>query len=93
MHYTYVLLSEVDGKFYTGATADLRQRLRLHSAGRIRSTAHRKPLTLVYYEACSSAEDSFRRERYLKSGRGGRYLKARLASSLTTVLRTKLERH
>jgi hypothetical protein len=49
MHYTYVLWSEKDGKSYTGATADLRQRLRLHSAGRVRSTAHRQPLTLVYY--------------------------------------------
>ena len=93
MHFTYVLLSEADGKLYTGATADLRQRLRLHTAGRIRSTAHRRPLTLLYFEACPSADDAFRRERYLKSGRGGRYLKARLATSLADIRRNKLERH
>jgi putative endonuclease len=93
MHYTYVLPSEADGKRYTGATADLRQRLRLHSAGRIRSTAYMRPLTLVSHKACSSADDSFRRERCLRSGRGVRYPGARLASSFADIRRNKLERH
>ncbi len=30
---------------------------------------------------------------YLKSGRGGRYLRARLASSLAAIRDNKLERH
>lgn len=93
MHFTYVLLSEADGKLYTGATADLRERMRLHTTGRIRSTAHRRPLMLLYCEACPSADDAFRRERYLKSGRGGRYLRTRLATSLADIRRDKLERH
>jgi len=71
VQYTYVLLSEADGKFYTGATSDL----------------------LIYYEGCLSVDDAYRRERYLKSGRGGRYLKARLASSLADIRVNKLERH
>ncbi len=32
----------------------------------------------MYYEACLSPDDAYRRERYLKSGRGGRYLRQRL---------------
>jgi len=93
VHYTYVLVSEVDGRFYTGATGDLRNRVKMHEEGRVRSTAYRRPLRLVYYEACLSAEDSYRRERYLKSGRGGRYLRARLTSSLVLIRDNKLERH
>lgn len=93
MHYTYVLLSKTDGKFCIGATGDLRKRLRLHASGRVRSTASRRPLTLIYYEACLSTDDAYRRERYLKSGRGGRYLRSRLAASLADIRGNKLERH
>ncbi|HWO91949.1 MAG TPA: GIY-YIG nuclease family protein [Methylomirabilota bacterium] len=93
MHYTYVLLSRTDGRFYTGATSDLRNRVKMHAQGRVRSTSYRRPLTLVYYEACLSAEDAYRRERYLKSGRGGRYLRTRLESSLALIGDNTLERH
>ena len=91
MHYTYVLASEKDGRFYIGTTSDLRYRLKQHVQGRVTSTAYRRPLRLAYYEACHSADDAYRRERYLKSGRGGRYLKQRLGTWL--ILNNKLERH
>ncbi len=93
MKYSYVLLSEKDGEFYTGSTGDLRERLQEHNKGRVRSTAHRRPLRLIYYEGCLSADDAARRERYLKTGRGGRYLKQRLASWLSEIRSNKLERH
>lgn len=82
MHYTYVLLSHKDGRFYTGCTADLRVRIREHAAGKVRSTARRTPLELIYYEACVNPEDAFRRERYLKTGKGKRYIKNRLTRFL-----------
>jgi putative endonuclease len=93
VHDTYVLLSQRDGNWYIGATGDLRARLKSHRAGRVPSTAPRRPLSLVYDEACLSADDAYRRERYLKSGRGGQYLRARLASSLAELRANKLERH
>jgi len=93
MHYTYVLLSEADGRFYTGTSGDLRERLKLHEAGRVRSTTSRRPLKLIYYEACLSPDDAYRRERFLKTGKGGRYLKNRLATSLLKFRGEKLERH
>jgi putative endonuclease len=92
MHYTYVLLSEKDQDLYIGATHNLKARIEQHRAGRVESTQYRRPLTLVYYEACPSPEDAFRRERYLKSGRGGRYLRQRLASSLSLIRDETLER-
>ena len=93
MYYTYVLLSEADGRFYIGATRDLKRRVERHAAGGVGSTAYRRPPRLLYYEACPSIDDAFRRERYLKSGRGGRCLRKGLASSLSSVKEAKLERH
>src|SRR2546428_501578 len=93
MTYAYVLLSNQDGRFYVGSTGDLRARLQKHNSGAVRSTAYRRPLRLIYYEGCLSTDDARRRERYLKSGRGGRYLKQRLASWLAEIRSNKLERH
>ncbi len=93
MHYTYVLLSEWDWRFYTGSTGDLDARVRRHNQGRVRSTAHRGPLRLIYYEACIDPDDARRRERFLKTGKGKRYLKNRLAASLAGIWDDKLERH
>ena len=69
MYYVYVLLSEVDTQFYTGATADLKFRLKQHNEGKVLSTKKRSPLKLIYYEACLCQEDAFRREKYLHSTR------------------------
>ncbi|OLC06291.1 MAG: excinuclease ABC subunit C [Gemmatimonadetes bacterium 13_1_40CM_70_11] len=93
MEYTYVLLGEKDGRFYTGSTGDLRARFRDHNAGRVHSTAYRRPVKLIYYEACLHSADARRRERFLKTGKGKRYLKNRLKESLEAVGANKLERH
>jgi putative endonuclease len=92
MNYSYVLLCDQDGRFYIGSTGDLRARLQKHSSGAVRSTAYRRPLRLIYYEGCLSMDGARRRERYLKTGRGGRYLKQRLASWLGEIRSNKLER-
>jgi len=91
--YTYVLLSESDREWYTGSTRDLRNRLKRHAEGHVRSTASRRPLKLIYYEACLSVSDAFRRERFLKTGKSKRFLRNRLAEFLTGLRGNKLERH
>jgi len=83
MHYVYVLHTEVDGHFYTGCTGDLRKRFQQHNEGKVLSTRDRRPLKLIYYEACLSADDAFRREKYLKTSYGKRYLKSRLRCYFT----------
>jgi len=93
MHYTYVLRSQRDKRFCTGYTSDLRERIREHGLGRVQSTAHRLPLRLVYYEACLNREDALRRERFLKTGKGKRFLNNRLAGFLWSVRKSTLERH
>ena len=85
MFYVYVLLSDKDGRFYTGATSDLRRRLREHETGSVSSTKGRLPVRLVYYEGCLTQADAFRREKYLKTGMGKRYLKNRLKGYLESL--------
>lgn len=82
MFYIYVLISEKDGLFYTGAPSDLKVRFGEHQAGRVASTKNRLPVRLIYYEACCFQGDAFRREKYLKSGPGKRYVKNRLKGYL-----------
>ncbi len=78
MFYTYVLISLKDKKFYTGYTADIENRLLIHNNGEVASTKNRRPLRLIYYEACINQEDALHREKYLKSTYGKRFIKSRL---------------
>ncbi|MFQ5724070.1 MAG: GIY-YIG nuclease family protein [Terriglobia bacterium] len=92
MYYVYLIISERDGRFYTGCTNNLTARISDHNQGKVRSTTARKPFRLIYYEACVSKQDAFRREKYLKTGRGKRYLRNRLRTTLHTFWPSKLER-
>ena len=83
MYYTYVLRSFKDNQYYTGFTKDLKQRFEQHQKGRIDSTKDRRPLELIYYEACLDQSDATKREKYLKTYYGKMFLKKRLKSYLT----------
>ena len=85
MYYTYVLLSESDNKFYVGFTKKLERRLEEHEKGLVFSTLHRRPLRLIYFEACLNEIDAIKREKYFKSGFGRRFLKNRLESYLKEI--------
>lgn len=76
--YVYVLRSLIDGKQYIGFTSDLRKRMAAHARGRSFATALRRPLKLIYYEACTTESDALRREKYFKNTGGRRYLAQRL---------------
>ncbi|OGE92804.1 MAG: excinuclease ABC subunit C [Candidatus Doudnabacteria bacterium RIFCSPHIGHO2_02_FULL_48_21] len=81
--YTYILLSAKDGKLYTGSTKNLRKRFKEHQDGKVFSTKSRRPLTLIYYEACTREEDARRREKVLKSFRSKMLIRNRLKSYFT----------
>ena len=82
-HYVYVLKSKQDGKFYTGYTKDLKLRFEQHQKGKVESTKNRRPLKLIYYEACLNQQDATHREKYLKTYHGKMFLYKRLKSYLT----------
>ncbi len=81
--FVYVLKCEKTSTFYTGCTKNLKQRIEQHNKGEVYYTKRRMPIKLIYFEACSNKDDAFRRERYLKTGMGKRYLKNRLKGGLT----------
>ena len=75
MYYTYVLLSMKDNNFYVGFSKDLKLRFEQHGKGLVETTRDRRPLILIYYEACINKDDATKREKYIKSGMGKKYLK------------------
>ncbi|HKW02954.1 MAG TPA: GIY-YIG nuclease family protein [Vicinamibacterales bacterium] len=65
-HFVYIVRC-ADGTLYTGWTKDPVERVAAHNAGRgARYTAGRRPVQLVYSEACDSHGDALRREHELK---------------------------
>ena len=83
MQYVYVLRSEKDGKNYVGYTKNLKLRFEQHKNGKVNSTKNRRPLDLIYYEACLHQEDATKREKYLKTYYGKMFIKKRLKSYFT----------
>jgi len=82
-YYVYILVSEKDGKKYTGFTKNLRLRFKHHQQGLVLSTKDRRPFKLIYYEACLNEKDAVHREKYLKTYEGSCFVCKRLKSYLT----------
>ena len=82
-YFVYVLISETDKKYYTGYTKNLILRFEAHNKGEVKSTKHRRPLKIIYYEACLDQADALHREKYLKRHYGKMYLGNHLKSYLT----------
>ncbi|MDP2705758.1 MAG: GIY-YIG nuclease family protein [bacterium] len=78
IYYTYVLKSEKDDNLYIGFTNDLKKRIKEHTEGMVKSTRGRRPLRLIYFEACVKKEKAIAREKYFKTGFGRRFLKNRI---------------
>lgn len=83
-YFVYVLLSEKDGRFYTGYTEDVERRVKDHNNGRVFSTKYRRPFSLIYYEVSFNLDDALKREKYLKSTYGKRYIKNRVKNYLSS---------
>ncbi|MBI2039141.1 MAG: GIY-YIG nuclease family protein [Candidatus Niyogibacteria bacterium] len=81
MFYVY-LLQLNNGDIYTGSTSDLKQRLKDHSSGKTASTRYGGPVKLILYEAYLLKSDAQRRERYLKTTEGKRFLRQQIRDYL-----------
>ncbi|MGJ4940930.1 GIY-YIG nuclease family protein [Bradyrhizobium sp. HKCCYLS1011] len=79
MWYVYIIRSVAfPDQEYVGATANLRQRLPDHNAGRSPHTAKFRPWTLVWYCAFPDKQRALAFEAYLKSHSGRAFSKKRL---------------
>ncbi len=82
MYYIYLLESQKDKSWYIGYSADLKQRFESHNNGQNAATKSKLPWKLIYYEAYDNRLDAKKREVFLKSGSGRRFLKKQLLNYL-----------
>ena len=79
MKYVYILQSEQDAEhFYTGLTDDLDARLSRHNSGEVSHTSKHRPWRIKTYVAFTDENRALAFEKYLKSGSGRAFAKARL---------------
>lgn len=69
-YYVYILRNESMNFMYVGYSENLRERVLTHNEGKVKSTKHFTPLSLIHYEAYRNKKDAMRREKYLKTNRG-----------------------
>ena len=74
----YCLQSLKNQELYFGFTNDLKRRFKEHNQESNFSTKRCAPWKIIYYEACLSEKDAKRREGYLKTSQGRRFIRARL---------------
>lgn len=77
MFYVYILLLG-NKQLYTGFTNNLKRRIAEHGRGGVKFTSKRLPVKLIHYEVYAVKEDAMRRESYLKTTEGKRFLKQQL---------------
>lgn len=76
-YYTYVLRC-ADAKLYIGFSHDLQKRIERHRQGFVSATKDRRPVQLIYYEACLVKVRALEREQYFKTGFGRDFIKKRI---------------
>lgn len=79
MWYVYIIKSlSFPQQEYIGASADLKQRLADHNAGKSKHTAKYKPWKLIWYCAFPNKYKALSFEKYLKSHSGKAFAYKRL---------------
>ena len=75
MYFVYILKSLKDCKYYIGSTSNVERRLEYHNAGKQRATKDRIPFIIVLTETFDNKLDALKREKQLKSYKGGQAFK------------------
>jgi len=75
MFYVYILNSSICKKHYIGSTDDLERRLFEHNSGKVKSTQAYKPWVMIYTELFYTRNEAFKREKQIKSYKGGKAFK------------------
>ena len=67
MAYWVYILRCADGTLYTGSTKDVERRLAFHNCGKgAKYTRSRRPVEVVYRQACADKSEALRREAAVK---------------------------
>ncbi|MFO7656747.1 MAG: GIY-YIG nuclease family protein [Bacteroidales bacterium] len=71
--YVYILLMS-NGKYYTGYTQNIIERLERHQNGMVPYTKPYRPVELIFYSAFKDKYLALSFEKYLKSGSGRAFM-------------------
>lgn len=71
MFIVYILKNSTSGRHYIGSTNDLVRRLSEHNRGNTRSTRQKGNWEVIYTEEYSELIEARRREKQIKSFKGG----------------------
>ena len=66
MYFCYILKSIINSKYYIGSTTNLQQRLKLHNAKRVKSTARFAPWQIIHFEKFQTLSEARKRETQIK---------------------------
>jgi putative endonuclease len=83
MVYLYVIRSREHRKRYVGIAADIGLRLREHARGGTKGGQQLGRFELIHRETFSSYAEARKREKFLKSGQGRRWLDERFGQMAT----------
>lgn len=75
MYHTYILTSLKNGHYYIGSCRDLQTRTARHNKGLVKSTKTGCPWKVVYSEKYNDRSEAFKREKQIKSYKGGEAFK------------------
>jgi len=76
----YVLESERDGIWYVGFTEDLVRRIKEHNSGKSKFTSGHMPWKVIYFESIDDRLEARKREKYLKSAAGKRFISKQITN-------------
>ena len=74
MFYTYIIQSQMNGKYYTGSCSNIDERIKRHNAGATPSTKPGRPWKLVYSESYQTNSEALKREREIKAKKSRKYI-------------------
>lgn len=75
MYYVYILQSEKNRKYYVGSCENVEERYVRHNTGRVSVTRLGRPWIVVHTESFETRSEAVRRERKIKSYKGGEAFK------------------
>jgi len=78
LRYAVYILKCSNGKFYTGITSNITNRIKAHHKGEVHFTKDKLPVKMVHISLFSVKQKAFDFERYLKSGSGIAFRNKRL---------------
>ena len=79
MFTTYILQNSETKRFYIGSTNNLQRRLEEHNRGQTKSTRQKGTWSIIYKEEFGTNIEAKRREKVIKSYKGGNAFKKLLA--------------